>query len=235
MVILGNLISASAYALDFIFGYLYNKKSIILLENIVSSIMTILASLCLGAVSGAIIAGITILRLIVIYQKDKKQKQWIPLYVVFLAVYMSVTVREFTWITVFLILSSLCSFTVKWFAPKMQTIRISAIIANLLAIPYSFAYKNYTAAGINILNTIGITISYIKWKKTESLVKAKEELSVTACSKEGMKEYIGFTVPVNIITDNFCILNWSLGDNAGRQADVTNMRRRRNIRCISCF
>ncbi len=48
-------------------------------------------------------------------------------------------------------------------------------------------------------------------------------------------KYIDFKFPVNIITDNFCILNWSLDDRAGQYADMTNMRRRRNIRCISCF
>ncbi len=52
---------------------------------------------------------------------------------------------------------------------------------------------------------------------------------------EYVQKNLDFICPVNIITDNFCILNWALNDKAGAYADITKMRRRRNIRCISVF
>lgn len=52
---------------------------------------------------------------------------------------------------------------------------------------------------------------------------------------EYAQKNLDFICPVNIITDNLCILNWALGEKAGLYADITKMRRRRNIKCISVF
>ena len=75
--------------------------------------------------------------------------------------------------------------------------------------------------------------SAAKW--TENNIKMIRNRLIYELEHSGRNDGRDFECPVNIITDNFCILNWALDDHAGQYAGVSNSRRRKNVRCISCF
>ncbi len=163
--IIGNILSFLGGLLDFLFGLKYNKKLIILKGNLISSTLSLIAYIFLGAFDGVIDCIVTLLRLLTIYFKEKFNKKFRVLFVVFLLLYALVFFKFSGVQTILLFLSAMCSFIPKWMSKDMQVIRVGGLCSNMLMIFYNIAISNYAVISIQVLNIMLITITIIKWSK----------------------------------------------------------------------
>ena len=75
-ILIANALAFIAHCIDWFFCYKYKDKSRILQGNMLSSTMSIIVCLILSAYAGVISSLITLLRIVVIYYKDKYNKKW---------------------------------------------------------------------------------------------------------------------------------------------------------------
>ena len=73
-IIIANVLVIFNHFLDFYFNMKYKEKSKILLSNIATSTISLLSYILLHSTAGAISCIITILRVMVIYYKDKTKE-----------------------------------------------------------------------------------------------------------------------------------------------------------------
>ena len=163
LVIIGNALVVAGHLIDFIAGYFFNEKPTILKFNILTSIISTIANICFKAVGGIISTLTTILRLIVIYLKDKYNKKFIIPFIVICILYLNAFWDWRGIASIFLVVSSFCAFLPKWFSKNVQHMRIGGLLANITNIPYYLIIQNYTGIIISIINSITISISIIKW------------------------------------------------------------------------
>ena len=164
-IIIGNILSFLGGLLDFIFGLKFNEKLIILRENLVSSTLSLISYICLNAYDGVINCVVTLLRLLTIYIKDKYNKKFKFLFVVFFLCYCLVFFVYSGFHTILLFLSAMCSFIPKWMSKDMQKIRAGALFANVLMIFYNIAIENYAVISIQVINIVLLLITIIKWAR----------------------------------------------------------------------
>ena len=162
-IIIGNILCFSGGLLDFLFSLKFNEKSKILLCNCLTSSLSFIAYIFLGAYDGLIGCIITILRLITIYFKDKYKKKCIFLFVVFFGLYFLVFLKNSGAQTIVLFLGLMCSFIPKWFSKDMQKIRCGALFATILSMAYNVMIHNYASIPIQVINVVLILISITKW------------------------------------------------------------------------
>lgn len=172
-IIIGNILSFTGYLLDFLFGLKYNEKLIILKENLVSSTLSLISYICLGAYDGVINCIVTLLRLLTIYFKEKYHKKFKFLFVVFLLCYGFVFFKYSGPQTILLFLSAMCSFIPKWISKDMQKIRMGALCANVMMIFYNLTIGNYAVISIQVVNIVLLTITLIKWARNKNRKKKK--------------------------------------------------------------
>lgn len=163
MLILANIIVVLQYLLDFLIGYKYNKKSTILKGNMLTSSMSVASSLMLGATAGAVSSVITIIRLAIIYIKDKYNKRFIIPFVLLCIMYLSVLFEHKGYETILLVISNFFSFIPKWFSRNPQHLRMGGLMSNICIIPYFLLVHNYTGTGFAVFNIVTIAINLIKW------------------------------------------------------------------------
>jgi hypothetical protein len=164
-IILGNIISFLGSLIDFSFDLKYNKKSKILLGNILSSSLSIIAYIFLQAYDGIINCFVTLIRLITIYLKDKYKKKLNFLFIIFVGLYLLVFINYSGIQTIILFISSMCAFIPKWIYKDMQKIRICSLFAHILSIVYDILIMNYAVIIIHIICIIMLIITLIKWHK----------------------------------------------------------------------
>ena len=167
-IIIGNILSFLGGLLDFIFGLKFNEKLIILRENLVSSTLSLISYICLNAYDGVINCVVTLLRLLTIYIKDKYNKKFKFLFVVFFLCYCLVFFEYSGFHTILLFLSAMCSFIPKWMSKDMQKIRAGALFANVLMIFYNIAIENYAVISIQVINIVLLLITIIKWVRKKN-------------------------------------------------------------------
>ena len=164
-VIIGNLLSFAGGLIDFIFGLKFNEKLKNIQGNLISSTLSLIAYIFLNAYDGVINCAVTLLRLATIYIKDKHHKKFHFIFVLFFSLYCLVFFDYSGVQTIFLFLSSMCSFIPKWISKDMQKIRLGALMANVLAIVYNMIVGNFMVIVIQIINILLLIITIAKWAK----------------------------------------------------------------------
>ena len=177
-IIIGNILSFLGALLDFLFGLKYNEKLIILKGNLVSSTLSLISYICLGAYDGAIDCIVTLLRLLTIYFKEKYHKKFKFLFVVFFLCYCLVFFKYSGVQTIILFLSVMCSFIPKWMYRDVQKIRVGALFANILTVFYNIAIENYAVISIQVINIVLLIITITKWARKKKRKKKKISPSV---------------------------------------------------------
>ena len=176
-VVLANALAFIAHCIDWFFCYKYKDKSRILQCNMLSSTMSIIICLILGAYAGAISSLVTLLRIVVIYYKDKYNKKWYVLFIVFCLLYMTVLFdNQGIWV-ILLWLSNYVIFIPKWFSKDTQKIRIGGILTCLMIIPYEWYIQNYVTMVLVIIEAIITVVSSIKWQRVK---KSDSRLSMSS-------------------------------------------------------
>ena len=173
MEIIANLFSFIGHSIDVIIGFKYNEKSKLLLFSVVSSSCSLIAMLLLHSLAGCISVIITILRLIVIYLKDKYfwNINWV--FYLFLIGYLGVFLDKDVIVAFLFFIGNFVAFFSKWFCLKAQQLRIGACIANIIFILPNYLVHNYIAIPFHFFNIICILLAYYKWYKIEELENKK--------------------------------------------------------------
>ena len=170
-IFIGNTLSLIGGLTDIIFDLKYNEKQKILKGNCLSTSCSI-ASMCFfKAYDGLINCIVTLIRLITIYIKDKYQKQWNGLFIIFILLYALVFVNYAGIQTIILFISVMCSFIPKWLCKNVQYIRFGAIFAYVFSIIYNILINNYAVILIQVISMTTILVAIIKWHKTKKEVK----------------------------------------------------------------
>ncbi len=171
LLIIGNIIVVLAHGLDFLWSFLFNNKNRILRENMVSSIMSIIANICFQALGGVITSSVTLARIITIYIKDKYHKKFVIPFIIICGMYLF-SLRDWRGLpSILLVCSMFCSFIPKWFSQDVQKLRIGALFANMLIIPYEFLVANYAGIGMACINIVTVLINIVKWIPTMQKTK----------------------------------------------------------------
>lgn len=173
-IILANVLVVFNHFLDFYFNMKYKEKSKILLSNIATSTISLLSFVLLNSVAGIVSCAVTILRVIVIYYKDKKGKRWIPLFILFAILYLSPLLDFETPLVILLCISNYILYIPKWFSKDMQFIRATSCLACILLVPYLIYIQNYSGAIFTIIDIVTYFSSYMKWKVKDKKEQALE-------------------------------------------------------------
>jgi len=172
MLILANVISFLGYLTDIVVGFKYNEKAKIVLFNLVSSSCSLIAMLLLHSLSGCVSVGVTLIRLIVIYLKDKykwsKANILVPIFVVG---YACVFFDKNILIASLMFTAQMSAFLPKWFCQNAQALRLGNIVSCALTIPSSYLVGNYSAIPFCILGIVTTIPAYIKWYKVEKVTQ----------------------------------------------------------------
>lgn len=166
MEIVANVLSFAGHAVDTVTGFVLNDKPGILLSNILSSFLSLAAMACLGSLAGCIGVVVTIVRLCVIYLKDKNgwHIDWAVL--VFSAGYACVFLDNDTVVASLMFLGNMVAFLPKWFCQDAQRLRIGACLANLVFIVPNILIHNFSAVPFHVFNSVTIFLAYLKWYGT---------------------------------------------------------------------
>lgn len=183
-IIVGNILSFLGGTLDFLFSLKFNDKLKIIQGNFISSSLSVVAYMCLGAYDGVIGCIVTLLRLGTIYYKDKYHKKCHVFFGVFLALYALVFIDYSGVQTIILFLSTMCSFIPKWICKDMQKIRIGGLCANVLMIFYNLMISNYAVIPVQALGITLTTITLIRWAVAKKRAKKKRRNKTTRRGKK---------------------------------------------------
>ena len=164
---IGNTISFIGGLIDIIFDLQYNEKQKILKGNLLSTSCTIVSMFFLKAYDGMINGMVTLIRLITIYLKDKFQKHWNGLFIIFIFLYSLVFLNYAGIQTIILFISVMCSFIPKWLCKNVQHIRLGALGAYIFSITYNLMIHNYAIIVVQLITMITLIIAIIKWHKKE--------------------------------------------------------------------
>ena len=163
-IIAGNIISFAAHLTDIITGYVTNKKNITLISNFATTTMSIISMVLLNAYDGVTGYVITLARLVTIYVKDERQKEWPGLFVIFAILHGSIF---FAWQgprTILLFLSIMASFVPKWVCKTMEPIRIGGLCSLCLSVVYNAMIMNYMAISVEVFSIVNILVTIARWR-----------------------------------------------------------------------
>lgn len=142
MVYLGYLFTLINYGF-YCFSRFFKTKQWMLLGDLAAKVFTCLGLYCLGSLSGAYAFIITFFMLIVANLKEKYQKRWVILYILFQALYILVLFYQFEGISSILVFitSSITLVCVWFFNP--QKMRFIGGINSILYLGYQLSIKNW--------------------------------------------------------------------------------------------
>ena len=163
VIFLGYFFTVLNYACYCISRYAKTKQMMLLLD-LAAKIFTILGLYCLGSLSGAYIFCVTFFLLIIANIKEKKQKKWLPLYLLFQGLYLAILICAFEGISSILVFttSSITLWCIWWLPP--QRMRLIGGWNSVLYLLYQISIKNW--AGLIELAVIYCNFAaYLKYKK----------------------------------------------------------------------
>ena len=164
LIFLGYLFTVINYICYCISRFVKTKQMMLFLD-LVAKIFTILGLYCLGSLSGAYSFIITFFLLIVANIKEKYNKRWLPIFLLFQTLYIIVVLFvAFEGISSILVFinATLNLMCVWWFSP--QKMRFVGGINSIFYLAYQICIKNW--AGLIELAVIYCNFAaYIKYKK----------------------------------------------------------------------
>lgn len=169
MEIIANVFSFTGHLIDVVTGFVFNEKSKILLYNILSSFCSLIAMFLLNSIAGCISVTVTIIRLWIIYLKDKYEWKinWIVL--IFTIGYALVFFDNDFIIAFLIFFGNMVAFLSKWYCQSAQHLRIGACIANVVFIFPNYLIHNFSVIPFHIFNTVTILLAYYRWYKKEQI------------------------------------------------------------------
>ena len=170
MILFGYFFTVINYICYCISRFVKTKQMMLFLD-LVAKIFTILGLYCLGSLSGAYSFIITFFLLIVANIKEKYNQRWMPVYLLFQALYIVVVLfMAFEGVSSILVFinASLNLLCVWWLSP--QKMRFLGGINSIFYLAYQICIKNW--AGLIEIAVIYCNFAaYIKYKKTTQLEK----------------------------------------------------------------
>ena len=140
-----------------------HTKQMMLFCDLLAKIFTILGLYCLGSFTGAYIFCITFVLLIIANIKEKYNKIWAPIYILFQGLYLLILCNVFEGLSSVLVFitSSVTLYCIWWLPP--QKMRIVGGWNSVLYLLYQISIKNW--AGLIELAVIYSNFAaYIKYK-----------------------------------------------------------------------
>ena len=167
MELIANVFSFLGHTMDMVVGYKYNEKAKIILFGILSSLCSLIAMFLLHSLAGCISVVVTMIRLYVIYLKDKNNWKidWIT--ILFVLGYGFVFLDNDVLVAFLLFVGNVVAFLPRWFCQNVQYIRIGACMANIIIIFPHYLIHNYSGMFFHVVNVITILLSYYKWYRVE--------------------------------------------------------------------
>ncbi len=170
MILFGYFFTVINYICYCISRFVKTKQMMLFLD-LVAKIFTIAGLYCLGSLSGAYSFIITFFLLIVANIKEKYNQRWMPVYLLFQALYIVVVLfMAFEGVSSILVFinASLNLLCVWWLSP--QKMRFLGGINSIFYLAYQICIKNW--AGLIEIAVIYCNFAaYIKYKKTTQAEK----------------------------------------------------------------
>lgn len=161
MIILGYLFTVINYIFYCLSRFLAEKKHILFMD-LIAKLFTVLGLYCLNSLSGAICFSITFFLLIAANIKERKNKKWLFLFIVFQFLYLLTFIFQYDGWPSFLVFvtSSVNLLCVWWLSP--QNMRFVGGINSIFFLLYQISIKNW-AGLIEILVILSNLFSYLKY------------------------------------------------------------------------
>ena len=163
-IIIGNVISVLGEGVN-CFGFAKAKnRGSLLIFNVIGCLVQAIALLFLGAYDGAINALVTTTRLTTNYFKDKYNKKWNFLFIIFFILHTLPFIKFAGIRTVFNVLAVMFSFVPKWWTKDMKIIRITTLISYAFSIIYGIYILDWAIIPIELVSVVGLIIGLINQK-----------------------------------------------------------------------
>lgn len=162
MFIIAQLIGLIIVILSLI-GFQQKNGEKFLFYQIIISILYVLQYLLLGAITGAVICTIAIIRCIVFW-KYKKENKKTPIYYLIIFILLSILSSIITSTSIFDYILTLGTiiFTYALWQDNMKIMRAGSIICVLSYIVYNLIFKAYTAIILDAIDFFNLSIAIYK-------------------------------------------------------------------------
>ncbi len=163
MVILGYSFTALNYLLYCVSRFCKKKYQMLTLD-LMAKIAFVIGLVFMGSLSGAYSMMANFFWLIFANIKERKEKRWLAIYIIFEILLICILLFQFEGISSVLVFtsSSLTLFSVWWLPP--QKMRITGIVVNIITLMYQLSIQNW--AGLFELAVITSTLlSYVKYRE----------------------------------------------------------------------
>ena len=157
-----------------VFNYIFycgsrfcKKKYQMLTLDILAKISTFLALFCLGSLSGAYSMMVSFLILLVSTVKERKEKVWAPMYVLFQLLLILILIFRFEGISSILVFltSSVSLLSVWWLRP--QGMRVAGLITSVTSLLYQLSIRNW-AGLLEIFVICSNVLSYVRYRRRDA-------------------------------------------------------------------
>ena len=162
-VIIANVLTGLARLWDFIIGYHFNEKKKIVLCNLLSSSLQLVAMILLSSVAGTVAYIVTLLRLVTIYVKEKYNRKFVALFILYIVLYAVMFWDDNFIVALLLFTSNMCSYIPKWMFKDYQKVRCGEMCSSAFSIGANIIIMNYAVIPFSIFNVVGAIIQLIKW------------------------------------------------------------------------
>ena len=163
MIWLGYFFTVLNYVCFCLSRFMKQKKMMLLLE-LVAKIITAFALYCFGSLSGAYAFIASVFVLIAANLKERFQKKWLWIFVLFQLLYLLILYYTFAGLSSILIVASISVnlFCVWWLPP--QQMRSYGVLNSVLYLAYQISIKNW-AGLLEIMVIVSNVVAYMKYKK----------------------------------------------------------------------
>lgn len=158
-----------------IISYFFVDKRNFFVFNIIANVFYALSFIFSSALVAGINTLISIVRIIILYYYEKKQKTS-PIYLIFIFIicYLTIGIIFFKDYYDIIVIITPILFTIAMSMKNMQAIRYMSLLPNALLIVYAVVNQVYTSALLDLLELIAIIIAIIKFYKKEKFTNNNE-------------------------------------------------------------
>ena len=158
-----------------IISYFFVDKRNFFVFNIIANVFYAFSFIFSSALVAGINTLISIVRIIILYYYEKKQKTS-PIYLIFIFIicYLTIGIIFFKDYYDIIVIITPILFTIAMSMKNMQAIRYMSLLPNTLLIVYAVVNQVYTSALLDLLELIAIIIAIIKFYKKEKFTNNNE-------------------------------------------------------------
>ena len=164
MIYLGYIFTTLGY-ISYWIGRFFKKKSVMMATNSLSSLFLAISFIFFNSYHGIANQVLVVARGIFINYKDKRQKPMHWLFVLFVMLFLIVTVIFWSgWASVFALITMLINIYANWYLPP-QKLRIATVLASCFYEGFLICIGNWSGVALELTIIISNFVSWYRYRR----------------------------------------------------------------------